>query len=84
MNDENDEQATHKIQALAQWQALLDDEAALLEEPDAQHGLLVEQANELHRLQLIDRHDLSDLLEQADAAYEYAVEALLQNPLNHG
>ena len=84
MNDENDEQATRKAQALAQWQALLDDEASLLEQPNAHHAVLLEQANELHRLQLIDRHDLSDLLEQADAAYEYAVEALLQNPLNHG
>lgn len=39
--------------------------------------ILVEQANELYRARLVDREGLSDLLEQADDALAYAIEALL-------
>lgn len=71
-----------KLLALAQWQILLRDEDALLTAPGAHHKVLLRQAHELHESQLIDRDDLSDLLEQADGALAYAVEALLDD--QHG
>jgi hypothetical protein len=63
--------------ALAQWHVLLRDDIALLAAPGAHHKALLSQAHALHRAQVIDRDDLSDLLEQADGALAYAVEALL-------
>lgn len=66
----------------ATWLALLQDEAALLRHPGANHKRLVEEAHLLHRARLIDRDNLCDLLEQADGALAYAVEALLDDP--HG
>jgi hypothetical protein len=59
------------------WRELLSDEAALLMQPGAHHKKLVGGAYALHRAMLIDRDELSDLLEQADGALAYAVEALL-------
>ncbi|WP_455926924.1 hypothetical protein [Pseudomonas capeferrum] len=59
------------------WNSLLHDHEALLQRPGAHHKLLVEEANSLHRRELIGRDELSDLLEQADGALAYAVEALL-------
>lgn len=66
--------------ATATWLALLQDEAALLKHPGTHHKKLVEEAYLLHRAGLIDRDQLSDLLEQADGALAYAVEALLDDP----
>lgn len=66
-----------KASALAQWQILLRDDVALLKAPGAHHKALLTQAHALHRERVIDRDDLSDLLEQADGALAYAVEALL-------
>jgi|GEM_PF-1325794 len=69
--------------ATASWLTLLRDEAALLRHPGAHHRKLLDEAYALHRAQLIDRDDLTDLLEQADGALEYAVEALLDEPSDH-
>lgn len=66
-----------KAWTVQDWQIFLHDEPALLRHPGSRHRVLVEQAHALHRLQLIDRDGLSDLLEQADGALAYAVEALL-------
>lgn len=63
--------------SLAQWHALLRDEAALLECLGAHHKALLSMAHALHRDQMINSADLSDLLEQADGALAYAVEALM-------
>ncbi|WPN24097.1 hypothetical protein [Pseudomonas marginalis] len=65
------------------WLELLRDEAALLRQPGAHHKKLIEGAHALHREQLIGRDDLADLLEQADGALAYAVEALLDEPDDH-
>lgn len=67
----------------ASWLKLLRDEAALLRHPGAHHRKLLDEAHALHRAELIDRHDLADLLEQADGALEYAVEALLDEPSDY-
>lgn len=66
-----------KSSAIAQWQSLLRDDAALLAMPGAHHKALLTQAHALYRGHLINADDLSDLLEMADAALAYAVEALL-------
>jgi len=69
-----------RTNAIAQWELLLQDEAALLENPGRHHKTLLNEAHTLHRLQVINRDDLSDLLEQADGALAYAVEALIDCP----
>lgn len=61
------------------WLALLSDKDELLKHPGLHHKKLVGEANALHRAHLISRDDLSDLLEQADGALAYAVEALLDD-----
>jgi len=77
MNTEHLISSCVRTRAIAQWEALLRDQAALLEHPGAHHKALLTQAHALHRGQLIDRDTLSDLLEQADGALAYAVEALI-------
>ena len=69
-----------KTGATAAWHQLLRDEAALLRQPGGHHKKLLDGAHALHRAKLIDRDDLADLLEQADGALAYAVEALLDEP----
>ena len=69
--------SSDRTSAIAQWEVILRDEAALLENPGRHHKTLLIRAHTLHRLQLINRDDLSDLLEQADGALAYAVEALI-------
>lgn len=76
MNDKQTEVPIDRNNAIAQWEVMLKDEAALLEHPGAHHKALLNQAHALHYAQLIDQDDLSDLLEQADGALAYAVEAL--------
>ena len=66
-----------KLSAIAHWQVMLGDKVALLAMPGAHHKALLRQAYALHRAHVIDGDDLSDLLELADAALAYAVEALL-------
>ncbi len=65
------------------WLELLRDKAALLRHPGAHHKKLIDGAYALHRAHLIGSDDLADLLEQADGALEYAVEALLDEPSDH-
>ncbi len=65
------------------WLEALRDEAALLRHPGAHHKKLIDAAYALHRAQLIGPDNLADLLEQADGALEYAVEALLDEPSDH-
>ncbi|NWC72003.1 hypothetical protein HX873_29310 [Pseudomonas sp. P7758] len=60
--------------------SFLRDKQALIRHPGAHHKVLVDEAHALHRANLIDRDGLSDLLEQADCALAYAVEALLDEP----
>lgn len=81
MSAEHVERAVDHATAVAQWHALLRDEAALLKHPGSHHKALLAQAYALHRDQVIDRDDLSDLLEQADGALAYAVEALFDRDL---
>lgn len=63
--------------AVELWHALLRDEDALLKCPGGHHKALLSQAHALHRDKVISSGELSDLLEQADGALAYAVEALL-------
>ncbi|MHC8330222.1 hypothetical protein [Pseudomonas sp. LB1P83] len=77
MNTEHLATSGVRTSAIAQWELLLRDEAALLENPGRHHKALLTQAHALHRNQVINRDDLSDLLEQADGALAYAVEALI-------
>jgi predicted metal-dependent hydrolase len=76
MNEGHFEKSVSQTSAIAQWHALLRDEVALLNHPGAHHKTLLTQAHALHRDRVIDRDDLSDLLEQADGALAYAVEPL--------
>jgi hypothetical protein len=79
MNQYHGNKATVKARAIAPWQNLLNDKAALLKNPGAHHRALLSQANALHRAGKVDDEDLADLLEQADGALAYAVEALLDS-----
>ena len=69
--------------ATASWQELLQDDEALLRHPGAHHRKLLDEAHALHKAQLIDRDRLADLLELADGALAYAVEALLDELSDH-
>lgn len=80
--DRSVEVPPEKVITLAQWQVLFRDEDALLAAPGAHHKTLLRLAHSLHESQIIDRDDLSDLLEQADGALAYAFEALLDS--HHG
>ncbi|UZD95760.1 hypothetical protein LOY64_01745 [Pseudomonas corrugata] len=64
-------------EATTSWLQQLRDKAALLRNPGGHHKILVDGAHALHSAKLIDRDDLADLLEQADGALAYALEALL-------
>lgn len=59
---------------LEQRQSLYDDQAALLKDPEARQRALVELANRLHALGVIDAGELAERLEMADAAYAWGVE----------
>jgi hypothetical protein len=77
MNEGHYERPLGHTTAIALWHALLRDEATLLKCPGAHHKALLSQAHALHRDQVINRDELSDLLEQADGALAYAVEAMI-------
>lgn len=80
MMDEKDLEVTVvRTSAIAMWYSMLRDDAALLANPGGHHKALLIQAHELHRDQLIDRDELSDLLEHADGALAYAVEVLYES-----
>ncbi|MCK1789663.1 hypothetical protein [Pseudomonas violetae] len=82
MNHEHVKGAADRTREIALWEIMLRDDAALLDHPGAHHKALLTQAHALHRAQVIDQEDLSDLLEQADGALAYAVEALLDRQNN--
>ncbi|WP_231670693.1 hypothetical protein [Pseudomonas quasicaspiana] len=75
-----DMETIERTAAIATWTVLLNDQVALLANPGAQHKSLLSTAYALHRSQVINRDDLSDLLEQADGALAYAFEALIDLP----
>ncbi|MNM23660.1 hypothetical protein D3C81_340650 [compost metagenome] len=77
MDEGHPERQFGRTRAIEQWHESLRDEGALLQRPGAHHKALLSQANALHRDQVISRDDLSDLLEQADGALAYALEALI-------
>ncbi|WP_395593308.1 hypothetical protein AB4P93_22735 [Pseudomonas sp. B26140] len=60
--------------AIATWRVLLKDNVSLLDNPGAHHKTLLRTAYALHRSEVIDRDDLSDMLELADGALAFAVE----------
>lgn len=68
------EEHTERSAAIAAWKVLLNDSVTLLETPGLHHKLLLQEANTLYEGQLIDRDDLSDMLELADGALAYAIE----------
>lgn len=72
----NAETATQPWTATAWW-ALLQDKEALLRQPGTHHKQLNEGAYALLGSELINRDDLCDLLELADAALAYAIEMLI-------
>ena len=74
----NREQAVTK----AQWQALYDDEAALVQSPEGHQQALIELAEALRAQGVIDDAEFADLLENADAAYQWGVEAQITEELN--
>ncbi|QXG50172.1 hypothetical protein KTT57_02120 [Pseudomonas viridiflava] len=61
--------------AITEWTTFLDDSCALLENPGAHHKALISMANSLHQTRTISGDDLSDMLELADGALAYAIEA---------
>jgi hypothetical protein len=71
-----------KSRRLADWQTLYNDRAATGRDPEGQRATLVVLAETLHALGVIEVDDLAELLEQADAAYAWGVEAQLTDELN--
>lgn len=82
MNEGHSDRPIGHARPIALWHALLRDEVELLKHPGAHHKALLSQAHALHRDQMISLDDLSDLLEQADGALAYAVEALIDCDMN--
>lgn len=76
----NSDVLSAKVDALAAWHILLRDEISLMAAPGRFHRKLIRQARALHEAQVIDADDLSDLLEYADGALAYAIEAILDGP----
>ncbi|MFG0827388.1 hypothetical protein ACF8R6_03200 [Pseudomonas sp. CJQ_7] len=56
------------------WVSELDDQVALLEDPDGRAAVLSEMAYAAHRRQEIDEGDLVDMLELAEAARLWALD----------
>lgn len=75
----NIDESRAMILSRADWQLLFLDREKLLKHPGSHHKALIVGAHALHRAKLINGDDLSDLLEQADGALAYAVEALLDD-----
>ncbi|PBQ22007.1 hypothetical protein CCL08_01675 [Pseudomonas congelans] len=65
---------------MAAWVALLDDSKALLTSPGVHHKLLVQHAGALHTARIVSLQEYSDMLELADGALAYAIEAQLDIP----
>ncbi|NWB99097.1 hypothetical protein HX882_24690 [Pseudomonas gingeri] len=77
MNQEHTVEVICAVSSVAAWNELLQDTAALLENPGAHHKALLKGAYALYQARIVDRDGLGDLLKQADGALAYAVEALL-------
>lgn len=73
---------TQQAPTLQHWQALYDDHAATARDPESQRAALLVLAERLHAQGVIGADDLAELLEQADAAYAWGVEAQLTDELN--
>lgn len=73
---------TPKTPSLADWHTLYDDKAALVKSPEAQQFALNELAEGLRAQGVITDEELADLIEQADAAYQWGVEEQLSAELN--
>lgn len=56
------------------WVAELDDQVALVEDPDGRAAVLSEMAYAAHRRREIDEGDLVDMLELAEAARLWALQ----------
>lgn len=56
------------------WVAELDDQVALVEDPDGRAAVLSEMAYAAHRRQEIGEDDLVDMLELAEAARLWALQ----------
>lgn len=63
--------------SVAAWKSLLDDRDTMRAAPGAHHKVLVHRASALHQSKVIDCAELSDMLELADGALAYAIEAQL-------
>ncbi|AGN33480.1 hypothetical protein PflA506_p0028 (plasmid) [Pseudomonas fluorescens A506] len=66
----------------AQWQKLYDDQTALVQSPEGHQQALIELAEALRAQGVIDDAELADLLENADAAYQWGVEAQITEESN--
>lgn len=62
---------------LADWQEAIEDKQALLKDPEAYTRRLIEQATQAFTAGTISREDFRELRAWADAAYSWAIEALL-------
>ncbi|KIY16888.1 hypothetical protein [Pseudomonas amygdali] len=68
---------------VAAWVALLDDSTALLACPGVHHKLLLQRAGALHASHIVGPEEYSDMLELADGALAYAIEAQLDCPASN-
>ena len=73
---------TPQAPTLHQWQALYDDRAGLIKDPEGRQAELIELAQALRARGVIEVEALAELLEQADAAFAWGVEAQLTDELN--
>ncbi|WP_440778714.1 hypothetical protein [Pseudomonas syringae] len=71
---------TEKKISVDAWAALLDDSAAWLIPPGVHHKLLVQHAGALHSAQMVNQEEYGSMLELADGALAYAIEAQLDLP----
>ncbi|MEQ4340591.1 hypothetical protein ABNM62_19230 [Pseudomonas syringae] len=74
---------TEKKAEVDAWVALLDDSTALLACPGVHHKLLLQRACALHTSQIVSPEEYSDMLELADGALAYAIEAQLDRPTSN-
>lgn len=73
---------TPQVPTLAQWEALYADKSALVKSPEAQQLALNELAEALCARRVITAVELADLVEQADAAYQWGAEEQLSAELS--
>lgn len=61
-----------RARTLADWHELINDQDALLADPDTHWSLLSNRANEAYSQGALTAEDLREMLDQADAAYASA------------